>query len=744
MKQIMLWAVVCAGVCSAQIDPMFQLTQATNTTFRGTIQFPGAQFTTITQGKEQFTRLDIPGLAPGTGDPGVPAIPRWRALIAIPDGSTPILRLARPVTRPAMKVHVYPYQPLGTEFSTHIDDPAYQRIQPPASLYQGQPFTKNNDAYASPNALPPGPCTPPLVVGKRRDVTIASIECAAGQYTPVSDTLVLFASIDFQIDFQGGGGFFITRASFNPFESDMLDMNSALLNGGIIAQYTGADGQTRYCKGGEELLILSPPDYLAAAKDLAKWRNQQGTPANAFVVNDGAGPGPDTNTAIQQFIDWRYDHCTVRPKAVLLFGDAKAIPTFEITRLLYENTTPPTLIATDFPYASHNSSPTAKLYFPNYSLGRIPVTSADEAQIVVDKIKAYESVPTTDKSFYRSAEMASYFQCCNPAAVAQGTEDGYAFITNSENFRQTLINNSFNVSRMYSTDTAFHKTDYSGDPTPRFFANGTPLPSELLPPNTPWNTKAPDIAGDMNKGANLVFHEDHGWTGGWANPGFSITDVPSLTNSDKMNLVFNMDCSTGNFEVDSFIYHMLAQKGGGAVGMTGFTRMSNVKYFPALTTGLLDAMWPDTDPAFGSNVSRTKLGQMFDWAKLYMVNTWTGGDINAVDAKNTLNHVRLWHLFGDPMMQVWTSVPASLPQIPYITVFPNAIDVPYEIEGVTVSAFQIDSEGGTRPVGRGVVTRGVAHIDFFNAPDPSSMLQVVASAPNAIPVSMAVALAPAK
>jgi hypothetical protein len=737
MKRTTLLALVWATAGMAQIDSGTRLTESTNQTLRGTVEFAEATFTPVTEGRQQFTKVEIPGLVSGSGNPGIPAIPRWRALIAVPDGATPVLRLARPVSKPARKVHVYPYQALATEFSTEIDSPKYQERQPPPSLYQGQPFTINADAYASRNALPPGPCSPPQIIGKMRDLTIASVECAAGQYIPAEDSLTLFSSIDFQIDFTGGTGFFLTRASFGAFENEVTASAQAMLNGGIVGQYVAPVYEPKSCKG-EEMLILTHPNYMAAAQDLASWRNQHGTPTNVFAVNDGPGPGPDTNTDIQAFIDWRFDNCTVRLKYVVLLGGAADIPTFDITRLLYENTTPPTLIATDFPYASHNASPTAKLYVPFFHVGRIPVASAADAKAAVDKIKAYETGPSSQKSFYTTANIASYFECCNPNVGPQGVEDAnYIFLTLSEGYRQTVLNNNFTSNRLYATDTAFHQMDYFGDPTPRYFANQTPLPAVLLPPNKGFATTNTDVANALAKGANFLFHEDHGWTGGWGQPSFGKSDVPSLTN--PAGLVFNMDCSSGDFEADSFVQHMISQPNGGAAGLTGFTRMSNVKYFPALTTGIMDAFWPNTDPAFGANnVTWQKFGQVFDWAKLHMVNTWTGGDLNAPDAKNTLNHVRLWHLFGDPAMSVWTSVPAHLPAPPVIHFYPGVLDVVLDSDGATITAMQTDPSGVTTPIGRGVVAGGVARVEFTNTPDAALPIVVVASAPNVIPMSVTV------
>src|SRR5262245_24631966 len=133
---------------------------------------------------------------------------------------------------------------------------------------------------------------------------------------------------------------------------------------------------------GEELLILTAPAYLTQAQALKTWKISRGIPTSLVQVNDGAGGGPDTNIEIDKYIEDRYASCAVRPSYIILFGDSNDVPTFTMQRLLKD---PGEMIATDFPYATLGSDPEAADLIPDFAVGRIPVSSALEAQVVVDK-----------------------------------------------------------------------------------------------------------------------------------------------------------------------------------------------------------------------------------------------------------------------------------------------------------------------------------------------------------------------
>lgn len=83
---------------------------------------------------------------------------------------------------------------------------------------------------------------------------------------------------------------------------------------------------------------------------------------------------------------------------------------------------------------------------PDLQFGRLPVATASEANIVVDKIINYEKNPVSDASFYKTGVNCAYFQDDN--------YDGYAdrrFAQTSEEVRNALLTEGINVKRIYTT-----------------------------------------------------------------------------------------------------------------------------------------------------------------------------------------------------------------------------------------------------------------------------------------------------
>ena len=705
--------------------PAVQLGESTNRRLTARVQFGAPQLQRLSGGGALFTQVTIPGLDAGSAAAGAPALPVWRQLVAVPRGARARISSARPVVSDRFPATLYPYQPFAGESSLDVDK--FVDEPPPQDAYAGPAFTFDPRAYRPGTTIPTDPCQL-TAVGDARDLQLTQIECSAGQLqmTPALDTLTLYASIDVELEFAGGSDAFVTTASLNPFEQTPGVYSGAVLNKAAVARYVGPDLAVRLCAG-EELLILTAPAYLAQAQALKNWKISRGIPTSLVKVNDGALGGPDTNIEIDQYIDQRYASCTVRPSYIILFGDSNDVPTFTMQRLLKA---PGEMIATDYPYATLGSDPETTDLIPDFAVGRLSVSSPAEAQVVVDKIVAYESAPPFAPSFYSHIGLASFFQCCRTdVGNLKGVEDGRRFILNAEFLRDSLQGLGYSVDRIYNSRVT--NSDYTADPTPKRFGDQTSLPGDLMPPFA-WDGNAQDIIGAINEGRTLFFHIDHGYTGGWGDPAFSKTNVDSLTNAVFQTILFNFNCSSGGFDSSvAFAEKLLRRSGGGAVGVFGWTRMSNTKYYRALIEGTLGALWPGTLPSYGDGSVKARLGDLFNFSKIYMAYKHASWNPNAPDGPNTLNHVRLYHFFGDPTLEARTDDPYELPHDIVLIPLPDYLHINYAEEGALITAWQ-DSRGGVVPIGRAIVRGGVARLNFVEAPDPSRPINVFATRPNAI------------
>ena len=74
------------------------------------------------------------------------------------------------------------------------------------------------------------------------------------------------------------------------------------------------------------MIIITHPDFLAAANTLANWKIEKGISTRVVQTSDpGVGTDPGT---IKAFIQSKYDTCQVRPAYILLMGDAEYIGAF--------------------------------------------------------------------------------------------------------------------------------------------------------------------------------------------------------------------------------------------------------------------------------------------------------------------------------------------------------------------------------------------------------------------------------
>ena len=186
-------------------------------------------------------------------------------------------------------------------------------------------------------------------------------------------------------------------------------------------------------------------------------------------------------------------------------------------------------------------------------------------------------------------------------------------------------------------------------------------------------------------------------------------------------MFYSVNCSSGRIdnEPSNGWAEAILRMEGGAVGVIGDTRNSPTWENSALTRGLFDATWPSVLPSYGSNTRIRRLGDILNYAKLYLVSqigvAQTAGSINESDA---MFDVRIYNVYGDPTMELWTSNPHAfvLPLNVITLTSASKIEVTYPISLTEITALQ---EG--IPIGRGVTdVSGKAQIDYFVTPIPAS------------------------
>jgi PKD repeat protein len=453
-------------------------------------------------------------------------------------------------------------------------------------------------------------------------------------------------------------------------------------------------------------VIVTQTAFAQAADTLALWKAQQGYRTRVFAKDVWA---PDS---IRMLMLLLYANDASRPSYLCLLGDTAFVPATE-------KIAPPPIpeaFSTDLYFSTMDSDTDMT---PNFGYGRISVNSAGQAISVVDKLVRFQKHPPVNPNFYGKMVNCSFFQDDD----LNGYDDR-RFVQTSEEIRNYLQTHySKNVLRIYEAPANSNPQFWNNDD----YADGSPLPADLLRPGFAWNGSTSDIVNALNQGTFLMLHRDHGYSNasGWAHPQLASAQLQYLTNDSLLPLVFSINCYSGNFRVDESFGEKLLLQPAGASGVFAPSNYSYSGNNDAFALGLFDALFPSPGliPQFngtGGNHSVAipahsrfnKPGDMLQYAQWYMNYTW-GADRYSSE---------IAHFLGDPAMPVFTDVPQQISAL-----FPDSIDcvdsafivVVPNASGL-VATLSVDNQ----VVGRSYFSNDTAHICFLPRYGDQALLTV--------------------
>ncbi|PIZ68323.1 MAG: hypothetical protein COY19_04030, partial [Candidatus Marinimicrobia bacterium CG_4_10_14_0_2_um_filter_48_9] len=236
--------------------------------------------------------------------------------------------------------------------------------------------------------------------------------------------------------------------------------------------------------------------------------------------------------AIRSFLRFGLNHWSLKPKFVLLVGDANTNPKAS------KNDLSSNYIPTFFIQTRGWGAAEADYYFslllnddyiPDLHVGRLPCTSTEEVERVVNKLIHYESNPIT-----------GLWQ--NEILVIAGFEDTFKY--QSESLVRSHIPHHMNFKRLYID------RDSEGQ---MYFGNTDTL------------------VHDWNAGKLWINFMGHGGGAVWADRSlFTREDVADLTNTDALSFVTSMTCFTGGFANNNGLGEVaLKDNDAGAIGWYG-------------------------------------------------------------------------------------------------------------------------------------------------------------------------------
>ena len=581
----------------------------------------------LAEGADLFKSLQL-GEYQGDLPPGSPNLPVVRKYIYVPQEEAPVLNyeLNEPVSIP--NYLVYPIQPPASD-TVGAESPAFYMDQ---AVYGQNQWLPAENVYLGPMEM---------IRGHR----VQMLNICPFRYNPVTKELQAFPDIDVRIEFKAQPGVSDIRYSSPEFDNFV---QGSVVNPEAFIGYQNVNG---VFAAGAQYLIITAPEFLGPANVLKDAKIARGI---STVVKTTSETGK-TKDQIKIYIRNAYNTWSPAPTYVLLLGDVEYIPTtYETTRER----------GTDLYYSTVSGSD----YVPDIFLGRISVDTEAQAYTVIRKIVNYESNPPDAPNFYKNVATAAYFEDGGPDKPIKYVYDGYAdrrFLKTSEEIRDFLMSQGYNVKRIYTTDAAANPTNYHKAAA---WGGGEALPAELLRKNGfPWDGDAADISSAINTGVFLLTHRDHGMDRndghshtGWGDPYFVEDHITALRNGSLLPVVLSFNCQSGWFDgetdhnsgrnYESFCELFLRKENGGTVGIIGATRNSYSGYNDAMIRGVIDCVWPSFITEVSNNAVN-QLGPMLLYGKTTMDKIY--GDPSGLRK----TEYELFHLHGDPSMRMWTSAP---------------------------------------------------------------------------------------
>jgi hypothetical protein len=579
---------------------------------------------------ESMQEISLDGifLPNGEGAPNLPTISRY---VAIPQGATASVEIVKQRTETFQNIEMAPAPriPLETERGP-------LQYNHDLSIYSKNAYYPAQTAMVSQNM-------------KIRGVDVVMLSVTPYQYNPVTKELVVYRDLEVRINFTGGNGQF-GEARLRSRYWDPIIMDHSLNNGSIPAvDYSARAVQTANSDAtGCEYLIIVPNDpvFKQWADTIKAFRTEQGILTNIVTLSDIGG---NTSGQIESYINNAYNTWDIPPSAILIMADYGTNAQNSITSPIWDS-----YCVSDNIYGDIDNDD-----LPDIAMARMTANNATQLETYVRKFIDYERTPPTDPYFYQHPITALGWQTERWFQICSEVVGGF--------FKNSLGKDPIRINAVYqgNPDVDPWSTATNTSTVVNYFG-----PNGLgYIPSTPqalggWTGGTASVVNtNLNAGAFILQHRDHGMETGWGEPSYVNSSIDGLTNVGKLSYIMSVNCLTGKYNYGSECFaekfHRYKYNGQNA-GCVGILAASETSYSFVNDTyvwGMYDNMWPDFMPAYGSMFEERGLLPAFGNAagKYFLEqSSWP---------YNTSNKVVTYHLFhhhSDAFLTIFSEVPQQL------------------------------------------------------------------------------------
>jgi hypothetical protein len=359
-----------------------------------------------------------------------------------------------------------------------------------------------------------------------------------------------------------------------------------------------------------DYVFITHKDFYTSTQILADYRSSQGLTTMVVDVQDLYNEfnyGIFNPIAIKNFLAYTFAVWQTPPAYVLLVGDGhwnfKGYQSNSYPDVDYSSPTPiympPNLSWVD-PWQGEVDS--ANLLaavvgtdpFPDLNIGRLPVNSVAELNVVIQKIMEYENSPLDDWQY-------------NLIFVADNKDAAGDFKGLADGIIHDIIPSAYRDNRIYLDDLG-----------------SAALANQSL-------KQALNVSG-----AALLNYIGHAAVDGWANEGIFVnSDIQNLNNGNMLPVVISMDCLDGYWfypSQSSLIEELLRAENKGAVSTFSPTGLGVATGHDALQRGFYGAVFNQGIKELGPATYAAKLSLYASGSNYDLLHTFT--------------------IFGDPALEM--------------------------------------------------------------------------------------------
>ncbi|MCP4684409.1 MAG: hypothetical protein GY867_03075 [bacterium] len=489
-----------------------------------------------------------------------------------------------------------------------------------------------------------------------RDQRAVVLELNAFQYHPSTRTLRVYTSITVEVVADGPGVFNVL--------SDLPETRRPVPEFDLIydRQFINlaepqslAAEYTPVAEAGDMLVVVYDSFYTAMEPFVA-WKNQKGIRTTMVDYSSTGGDSATLKTYIQDFYD------STNLAWVLLVGDYAELPP---------------LIASGGPSDPSFVKLAGNDDYPDAIIGRFSAESVAEVETQVARTIAYEKTPLNSSWLHKACGIGSDEE--------QTGHEGERDWEHVDNLRDDLL--------LFTYD----QVDQIYDP----------------------GALTGDLSTALNEGRSLVNYCGHGSSYGWSTTGFAVAHIDSLSNTDKLPLIYSVGCRNGNFDnltcfAEAWLRATHNGKPSGAVG--AYMSSINQDWIPPMDAQdeAVDLLAAQTKTSFGGICFNSSCRMM---------------DLNDAAGIKTFN---TWHIFGDPSLQMRTDSARTLTVVHDSVALTGYLEFDCEVTGETGALCALYA-GGTLYGAAYTGATGQANIPLESALPVASYVTLTVTAFNALP-----------